>query len=1059
VAIIEKNQQKTLHDLRQAIPKVSCSSQVEIIRDLAATVALPESAIQSIQRQAEALISGTREAREKKGGIDAFMAQYDLSQEEGITLMCLAEAMLRIPDKSTVDDLIRDKLSEGDWEKYVGKSDSSFVNTATYGLMLSGKVAKSRGKKSAYFGSLWQGLVKRVGEPVIRQVMGQVMKVLGEHFVMGQTIEKSIKRARKNEQTRYRYSYDMLGEAALTQEDAAHYFSDYEYAIKALEKTSDKACSLLENPGISVKLSALYPKYDYAHHKEAVHVLVGRVLTLVGLARQANVAITIDAEEVARREVFLSIIEQVFCHPLTRNWEGFGFAVQAYSKSAYALIEWSRELARSQGKRLLIRLVKGAYWDTEIKDSQVRGLPDYPVFTVKAFTDICYLACAKQMIDAKDEIYCQFATHNAMSVVTLLHWMKGRQDFEFQCLHGMGQTIYDQLLRQATTDTESTDLYCRVYAPVGSHKDLLPYLVRRLLENGANTSFVNQIMQQDLPIAAITKDPMTILDQDLKALSERVPLPRSLYLPRKNSYGEDLSDPLVVASLFSKFHQKTEPRKVVLSKLLKADADSRKWAAATNPAHTSFSLGQVELACELDVAKALLVLDKSWPAWSTVAVSKRAQLLRDVADELEARSIDFFKVIIQEAGKTWQDAVDEVREAVDFLRYYADEAERVMEPVRMPGPTGEDNIMSLHPRGVVFCLSPWNFPLAIFIGQVAAALVTGNVVLAKPASQTALVADLMVQLMYEAGLPREVLIMLIGSADVVAKPALVDPRVSAVMLTGSNKTARSINQALAAREGAIIPFIAETGGQNCMIVDSSALPEQVVTDVMQSAFQSAGQRCSAMRVLFVQKDIAPTIEKMLIGAVKLLVVGDPSRLETDVGPIIDEGSKDSLVAHQQYLDECDEATLLAKASYQPGCDEGTFFAPRVYRLANLDLLEHEVFGPILHIIHYEKKDLPKVLDSIHATGFGLTLGVHSRIDSTIEMITSYARVGNQYVNRNTIGAVVGVQPFGGEGLSGTGPKAGGPHYLLRLCHERTLTVNTTAIGGNATLMMMDDGLS
>lgn len=1022
------------------------ADETQCVDALLAEVNLTDAERGQIATAARTLVEQVRVDSKKEKGFDAFLAQYDLSSEEGIALMCLAEAMLRVPDKVTITDLIRDKLGGLDKQDQVLKNNSFFANAAGWGLIVTGNILGESSSKSR-FGGMLRKLVGRMGEPLIRQVVGQAMKLLGQQFVMGRGIDEAVKRAQPFEAQGYRYSYDMLGEAACTHADATRYFESYQAAIRQLVDPSDTR-TLMDRPGLSVKLSALHPRYEYAHQADCVEVLTERLRELVMQAKAANIAVTVDAEEADRLELSLRVFANVYRDPGLADWPGFGLAVQAYQKRAVAVLDWLVTLGREQGRRIPVRLIKGAYWDTEIKDSQVRGLEGYPVFTRKASTDLSYLVCTQRIVAALDVIYPQFATHNAYTVATVMQLMQGKGDYEFQCLHGMGRVLYQSL----KSLPGQAKMPVRMYAPVGNHQDLLPYLVRRLLENGANASFVNRVVDDNVPIAELVADPVaTVAGFDSKA-HPNIGLPSGLFAgERANSCGQDLTDVGNVYRLATAMD--TAPVNVEVTPIL---APSIKRAAnvsekaITDPADRRRHLGGLQVATAEEVEAAVMVAEQAHLTWSHQPAELRATCLRRAADLLEEQSARFMAILIAEAGKIWPDAIDEIREAVDFLRFYAAEAERKLIDIELPGPTGESNTLRYVGRGVFLCISPWNFPLAIFIGQVSAALAAGNTVLAKPATQTTAVAAEMLRLMYEAGVPREVLQLLPGSAEITAKPLIGDERIAGVMVTGSTATAKSIQRNLAKREGPIVPLIAETGGQNAMIVDSTALPEQVVHDVVESAFKSAGQRCSALRVLFVQEEVADSFLNMLTGAMETLVIGDPRLLSTDVGPVIDEAAKASLVAHQQYL------ATFAKQVYQlPLTAEhahGSFFAPCVYEIDSLSQLKDEVFGPILHVVRYQRDQIDQVLADINATGYGLTLGVHSRIGAFAEYIRARVKVGNVYVNRNMIGAVVGVQPFGGEGLSGTGPKAGGPNYLLRLCKERTFTVNTTAVGGNATLM-------
>jgi RHH-type proline utilization regulon transcriptional repressor/proline dehydrogenase/delta 1-pyrroline-5-carboxylate dehydrogenase len=1000
-----------------------------------------------IRTLAENLVQSVRDSEAESSAIEALMLHYDLSTEEGILLMCLAEALLRVPDKKTEQLLIKDKLTSAHWEAHIGASESSFVNMATWGLALSGKIL---GQKSGagYFKSLWQGLVRRGGEPVIRKAVREAMKVLSEQFVVGRNINEALKRSRDMRKKGYRYSYDMLGEVARTQKDADHYYKAYYDAISSLGE-SKQSDDIIAGPSISVKLSALYPRYEYSHRQEAVAYLIPKVKELVLHAKQNNLSMTIDAEEADRLQLSLDIFEAIFCDPDIKDWEGLGLAVQAYQKRAFYLFDWLIHLAKGQGKRIQVRLVKGAYWDSEIKLSQVEGFSDYPVFTRKVSTDISYFACAKKMLSAQDAIYPQFATHNAYSVAAILSLMSNQYEkyqFEFQNLQGMGKDLHNQIV-----EIDKMHLPCRIYAPVGSHEDLLPYLVRRLLENGANSSFVNRIADSKVPISELIQSPVELVKNYDSIRNSNIPLPCDIYgSARKNAKGMDLSDTGVLTTLAESFH-KAEQKTWQAAPFLRTVSQGE---PVRSPANHDYQVGVIEEANQEDVQQALVSATSSYDAWAATPVEERSQRLMVFSDLLEKNYEDLMYLAVREAGKTLPDAIAEVREAIDFCRYYAEQANKHLVDQVMPGPTGETNILRMHGRGVFVCISPWNFPLAIFIGQVAAALVTGNTVIAKPAEQTALIAALAVKLFYDAGFPEDVLQLLPGRGAVVGAALVQDPRVSGVMFTGSTETARGINQALAARPGAIVPFIAETGGMNAMIADSTALAEQLVRDVIMSAFGSAGQRCSALRLLYVQDEIADGVIEMLHGAMQELYVDNTMLLATDVGPVIDEAAQKILLAHCEKMRK--KATLIFEVPLADGTDKGTYVAPQAYEIADLSMLEREVFGPVLHVLRYKKKDLDKVIDEINATGYGLTFGIQSRISETVDYIQSRMKVGNIYVNRNMVGAVVGVQPFGGRGLSGTGPKAGGPHYLLRLCTESTLTIDTTAAGGNASLMALED---
>lgn len=1000
---------------------------------------LSQEVLTRIETTAQRLVNQVRRQRLQKSTLDSFLHEYDLSTEEGIALMCLAEALLRVPDDATVYRLIRDKVKPADWQKHLGKSRSFFVNAATWGLMLTGKIMTSPDEKKQTLATTLQKFLERSSQPVIDQAVRQAMKILGQQFVLGKDIKEALEVAAVQEKKGYSYSFDMLGEAAHTESDAKKYFQAYQEAIaaihpKALGKTWQQA------PGISVKLSALHPRYELAQATTLFPILIARVRELALQAQAANINLTIDAEEADRLYLSLVVFETIFKDPIFKNWAGFGLAVQAYQKRAYPLIIWLIDLAHQQKKRIPLRLVKGAYWDYEIKESQVKGLKSYPVFTRKVATDVSYIACIQKILSAPEAIYPQFATHNAYSVATVLELAGKQHDFEFQCLHGMGAALYDPLLEQEK-------IACRIYAPIGVHQDLLPYLVRRLLENGANTSFVNRIMDEKVPLAELTQSPVKKLQQLVGKLNPRIPLPIDLFMPqRKNSMGLDVSDPVILAEI----------EKNIMTHFQETFYFEHKNSARTiktviNPANPREKIGHYEIATPEDIQKILQNADSVVESWDRTPVKQRADYLRKAANLFEEKMFYLMSLIIAEGGRTFIDAMNEVRETVDYCRYYALQAEQQLTPKTLSGPTGEFNQLQQHGRGITVCISPWNFPLAIFTGQVVAALVAGNPVIAKPAELTPFIARKAIEILHQAGIPEKVLQFLPAPGSLLGQTLLTDARIANVMLTGSTETARMINRTLAERNAPLAAFVAETGGQNCMIVDSTALPEQVVTDAITSAFNSAGQRCSGLRVLYLQEEVADKIITMLKGAMAELTVGDPHWLSTDVGPVISATAKQQLEAHIHYLEK-QKATLIAKVELSAECEQGHFFSPYAFEIPTIKILPGEVFGPILHVIRYRQENLDDILTDIRNTGFGLTLGIHSRINETVEYIQKHLSVGNTYVNRNMIGAVVGVQPFGGEGLSGTGPKAGGPHYLTRLCVERTLTINTTAAGGNATLM-------
>lgn len=1040
--------------LRAAISAAYRMDEEQCVEFLSQQVNLSAEANQRIADRAKELVLEVRKKRLSGGGIDAFLCEYDLSSEEGIALMCLAEALLRIPDKTTIDRLIRDKLTSADWEAHRGKSDSMVVNFATWALMLTGKMYNQDEMKesSNKLTSVLSKLIERSSEPVMRQAIAHAVKIMSRQFVMGQTIEESLQRAKQFEKRGYRFSYDMLGEEAKTAEDAENYEKSYHHAIDALAKSIKyKDGPLLDNPGISVKLSALHPRYEFAQHERVMEEVVPKVFSLALHAKETNISMTIDAEESERLDLSLDIIEAVFSDPALDGWEGFGLALQTYQKRAWYVLDWLADLSRRNKRRIMVRLIKGAYWDSEIKRSQERGLEGYPVFTRKASTDVSYLACSRKVLQHPDAFFPQFATHNAHTVAAVFEMIGDRRDFEFQCLHGMGYTLYDAVL----ATNKNRDVTCRIYAPVGGHEQLLSYLVRRLLENGANSSFVNRIVDAETPVEELTRDPVSKVKTFVPKPHPKIPLPKNLYgSTRLNSQGFDLSNIPQLQQLAIRLEEAAK-KPWQVAPMINGEEHYVDGHAVYSPINREWMIGKVQQATPEQVEKALDYADKAAQRWSDTPVAKRSALLEHTADLFEKHRHEFYALLIREGGKSIPDAISEVREAIDFCRYYAEQArEHFASPMPLPGPTGEVNQLSLHGRGVIGCISPWNFPLAIFVGQVTAALAAGNPVIAKPAGQTPLVAGLAIRLMHVAGIPGDVVQLLPGRGAVVGDAMVHDERVAGIVFTGSTETARTINQGLASRKGAIPVLIAETGGQNAMIVDSSALPEQVVTDVVTSAFASAGQRCSALRVLFLQEDIADKIINMLKGAMMELNVSDTSYLATDIGPVIDKSAKESLEKHARRMEQ--EATLIYQVSLSDDCNHGNFFAPRAFEIKSLAQLPEEVFGPILHIIRFKATELDNVINDINNTGYGLTLGIHSRIVETIDYICKRARIGNIYVNRNMIGAVVGVQPFGGEGLSGTGPKAGGPHYLLRLATEKTICTNTTASGGNASLMALQD---
>lgn len=1032
--------------LRADINQAYRIDEAKHVNDLLDYAAISDVDLDRIKETATRLVEQVRRERKSGAGIDSFMTEYALSGDEGIALMCLAESLLRVPDKPTIDTLIKDKIVGPDWESHRGQSESIYVNATTWALMLTGKVLSPEKAENTVSKALFT-LMNRSGEGVIRKAVNQAMRIMSKQFVMGRDIKEALSQASPKQKEGYRFSYDMLGEAALTEEDAARYFAAYQRAIEAIGKAAGKIERMVDKPGISIKLSALHPRYEEANKTGVLEELGPKLLQLSQQAKQYNISLTIDAEESERLDLSLDLIEQVFSHSSLMGWDGFGLALQSYQRRAFYVLDWIAALARTHKRRIMVRLIKGAYWDSEIKKAQMRGMSDYPVFTRKVFTDVSFQACAKKLLTMTDAIYPQFATHNAYSVAMILNLVGDYRDFEFQCLYGMGSGLYEQIV-----PAKQLGIPCRVYAPVGSHEDLLPYLVRRLLENGANSSFVNRIVDDKVPIAQLIEDPLYKASQWVGKPNPNIPLPEAIFLPQRgNSSGIDFSDRDVLAKLQTELSAYTKPNWFAAPMLANASSTTATAEAVFSPQASTFCIGQVVQSTAADIESALTQGCTYFKEWSKTPVHERAEALRRFADLLEEHRTELLALACLEAGKTWNDGIAEVREAADFCRYYATMAEQLMgEPVSLTGYTGEQNLLSLHGRGVVLCISPWNFPLAIFVGQVVAALVTGNCVIAKPAEQTPLIAARAVSLMHEAGIPKAAIQLLPGTGETVGAPLVADLRIKAVIFTGSTQTASIINQTLATRGGEIIPLIAETGGQNAMIVDSTALLEQVVVDVLSSAFGSAGQRCSALRVLYVQDEVYPRIVELIKGAMAELTIGDPRWLKTDIGPVIDKEALMTLERHVNAMRK--DYDIIYECHLSRETADGFFMPPTAIAIDNMQALKQEVFGPVLHVIRYKREALDEVIQQINQTGYGLTFGIHSRINSTVDYIRKRVTAGNCYVNRNMIGAVVGLQPFGGHGLSGTGPKAGGPHYLSRLCYERTVTVDTTAAGGNASLM-------
>ncbi|PMM05342.1 bifunctional proline dehydrogenase/L-glutamate gamma-semialdehyde dehydrogenase [Vibrio kanaloae] len=1019
--------EQSLDDLWSLISPLYMVDETQWLEQLLPLATPSESEKKQIADKTTSLIESIRADKTSIQMIDALLLEYSLDTQEGILLMCLAEALMRIPDSATADALIRDKLSVADWKSHLKNSDSVFVNASTWGLMLTGKVVGlSSNEQSA--GQAVNRLVNKLSEPVIRKAMHQAMKVMGHQFVLGRSIAEAQKNGKSMRDKGFTYSYDMLGEAALTTADANKYFKDYLMAIEAVGRDTYVSSKSSPAPSVSIKLSALHPRYEVANEDRVLTELCDTLEQLLRRAVELDVAITIDAEEADRLELSLKLFEKLYRTDLVKGWGKFGLVIQAYSKRALPVLVWLNRLAKEQGDLIPLRLVKGAYWDSEIKWSQQAGFTDYPVYTRKEATDVAYLACARYLLSpsVRGNIFPQFASHNAHTV-SAIAVMTEHKDFEFQRLHGMGDSLYNHAM-------EAYQQSVRIYAPVGSHKDLLPYLVRRLLENGANSSFVHRLVDARCPVAELTQHPVDMLLAFDTLHNTKIPLPPAVFPDRKNSYGVNID-------IESEAHRFEEQVKSYLNNqwtagpvingeslaesMIKADQNVEQ---VTAPYDRRINVGQVAFANLDHVSAAITGADAAFADWNATSVETKAAALEKLADLMEDNLAELVAICHQEAGKTIHDSVDEVREAVDFCRYYAKQANN-LQGFELKGFDGQTRIASRQGRGVFVCISPWNFPLAIFLGQITAALVAGNTVVAKPAEQTSLIAARAVELMNEAGFPAGTIQLLPGRGAEIGSALTSHDAIAGVAFTGSTPTAQRINVSLASRNAKPVPFIAETGGQNAMIVDSTALPEQVVRDVIRSAFASAGQRCSALRVLYIQEDIADRVIALIHGAMDELSVGIPHLHKTDVGPVIDQNAKQKLLAHLENMTNTQKK--VAQLSLGTDCEHGDFVPPSAFEIDDISCLKEEQFGPVLHIVRFKASELAQVVDQINQTGFGLTMGIHSRNETTYRWIEKHVRVGNCYINRDQVGAVVGVQPFGGQGLSGTGPKAGGPHYLYR----------------------------
>lgn len=1027
---------KDKNEYEQRINTAWRRAETECVEELLLHSEISSELSDKIQALAFDLAHSLRERKNsggKAGIVQGLLQEFSLSSQEGIALMCLAEALLRIPDKATRDLLIRDKINQGNWKEHLGQSQLMFVNAAAWGLMLTGKLMETPQQKS--LSSLLTGLLARSGRGIIRKAVDVAMRMMGEQFVTGETIDEALKNAERLEEKGFRYSYDMLGEAALTDPDAERYYQDYQQAIHAIGQASQDK-DVYDGPGISIKLSALHPRYQRAQMDRVHDELYGKMLKLAVLAKQYNIGLNIDAEETDRLEISLQLLERLCFEPQLQDWKGIGFVIQAYQKRCFYVVDYIVDLAKRSQKRLMIRLVKGAYWDSEIKKAQIEGMSDYPVFTRKVHTDLSYIACARKLLAEPDYIYPQFATHNAQTVATIYQLAQPEQyyagQYEFQCLHGMGEPLYENVVGDKSAN--KLGVPCRIYAPVGNHETLLAYLVRRLLENGANTSFVNRIADKTLNIEDLIENPQqTILkaaqqEVVIGAKHPHIPYPQDLYGTRINSSGLDLANDAELSALneVAASLKNTQFQAAAMGTAF-TGTDTSNAVQIINPAQHQDVVGTVYEATQEQAEIALTQAVNAQGFWANLPKNERAACLNKAADLMEQRLLTLMVILSREAGKTYSNAIAEVREAVDFLRYYAGQMLDLAENTQ------------IQPLGTVLCISPWNFPLAIFTGQISAALVAGNTVIAKPAEQTPLIAAQAVQILWEAGIPQDVLQLLPGQGESIGAQLSADSRIQGIMFTGSTEVAHILQKTVAERLnqfGESVTLIAETGGQNAMIVDSSALTEQVVLDVVNSAYDSAGQRCSALRVLCVQEDNLDAVRTMLKGAMQQLRVGNPILLKTDIGPVIDAEAQQNIQTHiQQMYSKGHKVHQLMFDQDETELTQGTFIPPTLIELPNLNDLEREVFGPVLHLISYKYGELEQLLEQINSKGYGLTMGLHTRIDETMQTVIARAEVGNLYINRNIVGAVVGVQPFGGEGLSGTGPKAGGPLYIYRLMQQ------------------------
>ena len=1026
-----------MDELLHKISAHAFSREVDCINEMLPTLAHFEKHSAKIHKKASEMVGNLR----KTGmgvSVEAFLTEYDLGTKEGVAIMCLAEALLRIPNRETADKLIESTFDDTNWKKHLGHSDSFLVNASSWALLLTGKTINFTKEKVDHPLSTLRKMANKSSDTVIRKSLKTAMHIIARQFVMGETINSALEKARKLEKQGYIFSYDMLGEGARNQSQAEEYYDSYLNAIGQVADAHPQNDDLYSRPSISIKLTALHPRYELLKLERVEKELYPKLKELVKAAQQKNICIAIDAEEATRLDIEIILFKKLRLDEDFADFAGIGFVLQAYQKRAWKTVDFLVELAQFTNCKIPIRLVKGAYWDSEIKHAQIHGLKHYPVFTNKHHSDVSYLACARKILDNDDLFFAQFATHNAHTIAAIQSYA-GDKKYEFQRLYGMGEKLYEPIVKHTP---------CRIYAPIGRHEDLLAYLIRRLLENGANSSFVNMIMDKSIPVEDALQDPIAKARELGGRHNATLPLPSELYGERReNPLGVDYGNRAEMDKLKNSLLPYAEKEWKIKNKF------SGEMLKVHNPARKQEIVGQIKQATEKDADSAAKIAAKSFPEWKKINVHERAEILRNAGKLLQKNQPEILALLIREAGKTIKDAIAELREAIDFCNYYAEQAENLIaNPLVLPSPTGESNSLSLHPRGTFLCISPWNFPLAIFIGQITAALACGNSVIAKPAEQTPLIAYLATEILHEAGIPKNALQLLTGKGSVIGAALVNNSAIKGVCFTGSTATAKYINRALAEREGEIIPFIAETGGQNCMIADSSALPEQLCDDVINSAFGSAGQRCSALRVLYLPKEIAKETIGLISGALTELQVGDPWNFASDIPPVIDADALLNLQKHETELAKF--AKNIGKLNITANVQKsGHFLAPQIWKIKNISELKKENFGPILHIIEYDSKKLSDVIEEINNSGFGLTFGMHSRIHESYENIAEIIEAGNIYINRNMTGAVVGVQPFGGEKMSGTGFKAGGPNYLLRFLTERTTTINTAAIGGNIELLV------